>query len=420
MDDVIKKAEYCLNCKNKPCVTGCPLGNNIPEFIKYIKDNNIEGAYKELSKTTVLSSICGRVCPHMDQCMGKCVRGIKQIPVDIGNLEAFVGDMALKYGYRMSELNKDINNKKIAVIGSGPSGLTCAAFLARRGGNVTIYEKRDKLGGILRYGIPDFRLDKKMLDNVINDILLLGIDLKTNKCLGKDFCLEDTINYYDAIFLSFGANISRKMGIHGENLNGVFGANFLLEDNSHPNYKGKTVIVVGGGNVAIDVARVIKRFGANNVKIVYRRTEDEMPAEKREIEDAKTEGVEFIFKTNILKIVGDKRVEKVECVKTELLKKDECKRMVPVNIENSNFYMECDYVIMAIGSKADENITNMLDLEKNEKGFIKVDNNYRTSNNKIFAGGDLIGQKETVAWAAYSGRIAAEKIVQQIKNNKKM
>lgn len=413
----MREAEYCLNCKNKPCVTGCPLGNNIPEFIKCIKENVIENAYKELSKTTVLSSICGRICPHIDQCMGKCIRGIKQNPVNIGELETFVGDFALKHRLGMAEMDQDCLNKKIAIIGSGPAGLTCAAFLARHGANVTIYEKRDKLGGILRYGIPDFRLEKNILDKVIDNIISLGIDLKTNKCFGKDFRLEDIINYYDAIFLSFGANISCKMAIPGEDLNGVFGANSLLENNNHPNYKGKTVIVVGGGNVAIDAARVIKKLGAENVRIVYRRTEDEMPAEKSEIESAKIDGVKFILKTNILSILGKKRVEKVECIKTELVKKDECKRLVPVNIKNSNFFLDCDYIVIAIGSKVDENITNILNLEKDEKGFIKVDNNYRTSNEKIFAGGDLIGQKETVAWAAYSGRIAAEKIVEQIKNS---
>lgn len=246
MENIKEKSEYCLNCKVKPCQKGCPLGNDIPSFIKFVKEEDYEEAYKVLSRTTVLQSICGRICPHMSQCMGSCVRGIKQMPVSIGELEAFVGDQALKNKFQMEEMEKSCKNKKIAVIGSGPAGLTCAAFLARRGAEVTIYEKYDKLGGILRHGIPDFRLDKKNLDKVIDKILSLGINVKYNKELGKSLLLEDLEKEFDAIFLGIGANIPWKMGIEGESLEGVYGGNTLLETKNHPDYIGRNVAIIGG------------------------------------------------------------------------------------------------------------------------------------------------------------------------------
>lgn len=246
MDDIKEKSEYCLNCKIKPCHNACPLGNDIPNFIKCVKEENFEGAYEILSRTTVLESICGRICPHMQQCMGACVRGIKGVPVSISELETFIGDIALQNNFKMEVLEKDCFNKKIAVVGSGPAGLTCAAFLARRGAKVTIYEKYEKLGGILRYGIPDFRLDKKLLDDVINKILSFGIEVKTNTELGQNLILKELQNKYDAIFLGIGANIPWKMKIEGEDLDGVYGANTLLEKQNHPNYKGKDVAVIGG------------------------------------------------------------------------------------------------------------------------------------------------------------------------------
>ena len=407
-------ASYCLNCKVKPCQSGCPLGNDIPEFIKNVKEENFEQAYKVLSKTTVLESICGRICPHMSQCMGKCVRGIKSNPVNIGDLEAFVGDKALQNGYRMDDVEVAKNGKKVAIIGSGPAGLTCAAFLARNGFEVTIYEKRDKLGGLLRYGIPEFRLSKDILDNAINKILNLGIEVQLNTELGTDVKLEDLSEKYDFVFISIGANIPWKMGIEGEDLQGVYGGNTLLEYNSHPDYHGKKVAVIGGGNVAMDCARTINKMGAEKVTVIYRRAEEQMPAEKKEIKDAKDEGVEFLFQTNIVKILGDSNVEKVECIKTELVQKEGDSRLSPVDIEGSNYELDMDYVVMAIGSMPEEKIVNLLGLECDKKGYIKINDNYETSMKNVLAGGDVTGTKSTVAWAARTGRNVAEIIMTRL------
>ncbi len=409
-NNINELAEYCLNCKVKPCQTGCPLGNDIPEFIKNIREQNFEEAYKILSKTTVLESICGRICPHMSQCMGKCVRGIKSNPVSIGDLEAFVGDKALENNYKMDDVSISKNGKKVAVIGSGPAGLTCSAFLARRGFEVTIFEKRDKLGGLLRYGIPEFRLSKDILDRAINKILELGIKVELNKELGTDILLEDLTQKYDYVFVSIGANIPWKMGIEGEKLDGVYGGNTLLEYNLHPKYENKNVAIIGGGNVAMDCARTIKKLGANKVTVIYRRAEEQMPAERKEIEDAKKEGIEFLFQTNIIKVIGENKVNKIECIKTELIQKTGETRLSPVNIENSNFELDMDYVVMAIGSMPEEKIINSLGLECDKKGYIKVDENNETSMKNVFAGGDVSGAKATVAWAARTGRNVAEYI----------
>lgn len=409
-NNINELAEYCLNCKVKPCQTGCPLGNDIPEFIKNIREQNFEEAYKILSKTTVLESICGRICPHMSQCMGKCVRGIKSNPVSIGNLEAFVGDKALENNYKMDDVSISKNGKKVAVIGSGPAGLTCSAFLARRGFEVTIFEKRDKLGGLLRYGIPEFRLSKDILDRAINKILELGIKVELNKELGTDILLEDLTQKYDYVFVSIGANIPWKMGIEGEKLDGVYGGNTLLEYNLHPKYENKNVAIIGGGNVAMDCARTIKKLGANKVTVIYRRAEEQMPAERKEIEDAKKEGIEFLFQTNIIKVIGENKVNKIECIKTELIQKTGETRLSPVNIENSNFELDMDYVVMAIGSMPEEKIINSLGLECDKKGYIKVDENNETSMKNVFAGGDVSGAKATVAWAARTGKNVAEYI----------
>ena len=405
MDNRIKEmAEYCLNCKNKPCSQkGCPLNNDIPEFIKYIKEENYEQAFKVLTKTTVLPAICGRICPHYKQCMGSCIRGIKGEPVNIGELEAYIGDFAIKNGYKIEKHNTHVQDKKIAIIGGGPAGLTAAAFLAKKGNKVTIYEKYDYLGGLLMHGIPDFRLPKEVIKKSIDKILNLGINVKYNQELGLNLNLEDLEKEYDNIILAFGANVSSKMGIEGENLKGVFGGNELLEYNNHPDYEGKTVIVNGGGNVAMDTARTIKRLGAEKVFVVYRRSREEMPAEQKEIEDAIKDEVEFLFQHNIVKIIGKEKVEKIELIKTELVKKEGEDRLTPVNLENSNYEIDADFVIMAIGSKP-SNFVKKLGLELDSKGKIKVNEHGQTSNKKIYAIGDLAGNISTVAWAAKSGR----------------
>lgn len=409
MNSLLEESNRCLNCKVKPCQKACPLGNDIPSFIKLVKEDNLKEAFNVLTQTTVLGAICGRVCPHFKQCKGSCVRGIKSEPISIGKLEAYVFDNAFKENYDI-KTNNELEGKKVAIIGGGPAGLTCAAFLRMSGADVTIYEKQPKLGGITRYGIPNFRLSREIIDKNIEEILNLGIKAECNKALGKDYNLEDLEKEYDAIYLSFGANASSKMNIPGENLQGVYGGNELLETNIHPNYEGKNVAVSGGGNVAMDTARTIKRLGAKNVYVIYRRAKEQMPAEELEIEEAEKEGVEFLFKTNIVKILGNEKVEKLECIKTELVEKEGEKRPVPVNIENSNYLLDMDYVVMAVGSKPDGEIVSKTKLEVTQYGNIKVDENYMTSKKGIFAGGDLIGTKSTVAWAARSGRNASEAI----------
>lgn len=408
-------ANYCLGCINKPCSQGCPLNNDIPGFIKLVKEDKYEEAYELLCDTTVLQSICGRICPHLKQCQGKCIRGLKGEPVSIGDLESYVGDEALKNNWNIPVQNES-KKEKIAIIGSGPAGLTCAAFLKRKGYQVTIYEKHNYLGGLLRHGIPEFRLPKKILDEAINKIISLGIEVRLNQELGKDITLSELENNYDAIFIGIGANISSKMNIPGEDLDGVYGGNELLELNNHPNYEGKEVIVSGGGNVAMDVARTIKKLGAKKVTIVYRRSENEMPAETKEIEEAKQEGIDFLTQTNILSIKGTNNVEEIECIKTELVPKEGETRLSPVNIEGSNFTIKADYVMMAVGSQPDKTITTKLNIELDNRHKVVVDENNQTSNEKIFAGGDVTGTTSTVAFAARSGRTAAESIINYLNN----
>ena len=418
--EILEKVQYCLNCKNPLCRTGCPLGNHIPDFIAQLKEGNVQEAYEILTQTTVLSAVCGRICPHQKQCQGKCVRGIKGEPVSIGDLEAYVGDFALENRdsllncYLKQGMPKEPNNKKVAVIGGGPAGLTASAFLRKQGFQVTIYEKQNKLGGILQRGIPEFRLNKEIVQKAVAQILNLGIQVEYEKELGKNITLEELKQKYDAVLLTIGANVPRKMVIPGEDLEGVYGGNSLLENQNHPDYTNKKVAIIGGGNVAMDCARTIKRLGASRVVVIYRRSEEEMPAERKEIEDAKKEGVEFLFLNNITKVLGSNHVEKIECIKTKLVEKEGENRKVPVDIENSNYVMDMDYVVMAVGGKVEKEVLENSNIEMSKKKYVAINENNQTSCEKVFAAGDVAGTESTVAWAARDGRDVAEKIAQYL------
>lgn len=418
--EILEKVQYCLNCKNPLCRTGCPLGNHIPDFIAQLKEGNFQQAYEILTQTTVLSAVCGRICPHQKQCQGKCVRGIKGEPVSIGDLEAYVGDFALENRdsllncYLKQGMPKEPNNKKVAVIGGGPAGLTASAFLRKQGFQVTIYEKQNKLGGILQRGIPEFRLNKEIVQKTVAQILNLGIQVEYEKELGKNISLEELKQKYDAVLLTIGANVPRKMVIPGEDLEGVYGGNSLLEKQNHPDYTNKKVAVIGGGNVAMDCARTIKKLGASRVVVIYRRSEEEMPAERKEIEDAKKEGVEFLFLNNITKVLGSNHVEKIECIKTKLVEKEGESRKVPVDIENSNYVMDMDYVVMAVGGKVEKEVLENSNIEMSKKKYVAINENNQTSCEKVFAAGDVAGTESTVAWAARDGRDVAEKIAQYL------
>ena len=409
-----KKNRYfvCKNCKTSPCKFGCPLGNDIPKFIKYLKEKNYQKAYFILSKTTLLPSLCGRVCPQDTQCERMCKKVLDNNFVKIGDLEATLGDIALKNNFKVYAPKK--TKHKVLVIGSGPSSLTCAGFLRRNGINVTIVEKHDYLGGLLIHGIPDFRLEKNLVKSVVDNIVNLGIEVIYNQELGKDFQLDDVINKYDAIFIGCGTNISNKLNIPGEDLLGAYGGNELLEEKIQLDNKKKNVVIIGCGNTAMDIARTLKNQGFN-VNVLYRGSEDTISASPDEYEDTKKHHVKFIFNTNILKICGTNQVESIEVIKTKS-QIDENNKEKLINIPDSNYLIKCDYVIKSIGSRPDKNLLDTFNLNLNEKGYIDIDGNGRTSNPKIFAGGDIAGIKSTVAWAARSGRNAAYQIIEDLKS----
>lgn len=393
-----EKRDYCLNCIHKPCqLNGCPIQNRIPEFIK---ETDEEKAYEIVTSTTLLGAVCGRICPFSKQCEGLCTRGKMGKPVDIGGIEAEICDNAIKKGFKISKnINLELQDKKVAIIGGGPSGLECAGFLAREGVKVTIYEKHSELGGILTHGIPEFRLEKTITTQTINQILELGIDVKYNQALGENLTIEELQNKYDAIYLAIGAN-EPNMTLEGNN---IYSANELLEYRNFPDLKNKKVIINGGGNVAMDAARTIKHLGAD-VTIVYRRSENEMPASKEEIEETKADNVKIEYLTNILEY----KENIAKCIKTELVEVENSTRKVPKNIPNSEFEIIADYIVLATGSLP--NIKSIEKFEKNEKGYIKVNEKYQTSLEKVFAGGDIIGTNSTVAFAISDGLKASKAI----------
>lgn len=397
-------ASKCETCVTKPCQIGCPLNIDIPEFIENVKNNNYGEAFKVLCKSTVLPSVCGKICPIDKQCQGSCAKKVSYDPVEIGKIESYVGDLAVENGWKLPRKGKE--KERIAVIGSGPSGLTCAGFLAENGYQVTIYEKHEYLGGLLYHGIPKFRLDKELVSKVIKQILDLGIEVKTNVSLGKDISLKELEKEYDAVFLGLGANVSKMMGLSGEELNGVYGANELLENLVQVDYTSKRVVVIGGGGVSIDMARTAIKEGASEVGIIYRRSRSEMSAEMNDIRAAKKEGIKFLFQTNVIKVIGEDKVTGIECVKTTLDKEKKA-----INVEGSNFVIDTDVVIMAVGSRADSELLESLKLDVKENGYLMVNSNNQTSNPKIFAAGDLTGAKSTVAWACRNGRDTAYSIM---------
>ena len=423
------EAERCLNCINKPCVEGCPVNIDIPSFINEIKNNNIDKAYEIISKSSSLSSICGRVCPQESQCESKCTRGLKGEPVGIGRLERFVADEFNKKPFVFNKTTP--NGKKVAIVGSGPSGLSCAYDLILKGYDVTIYEALHLAGGVLVYGIPEFRLPKKLVQNEIEKLTKMGVKIETNVVIGKTLTIDDLKKDNDAIYIGNGAGLPMFMNIKGEPLNGVYSANeFLTRSNlmkafddtfATPIKVGGTVAVVGGGNVAMDAARTALRLGAKKVYIVYRRSMDELPARKEEVEHAKEEGIEFKLLTNPVEIIGDDKnvVIKIKCIKMELGEPDERGRRRPIEIKGSEFEMDVDTVVMSLGTSPNPLIRNTTpNLEFNKRGGIVVDDNGKTSIDGIYAGGDSVTGAATVISAMGAGKKAAKSIDEYLANKK--
>lgn len=397
------KIDYCLNCVTKPCVKGCPLKNDIPLFINYSKEGDFLKAFSVLSETNVLPFICGSICPSLKLCENNCVRKLKGKSVEIGLLESIIGEQGLKKNYPLFEKKNDFNGKNVAVVGGGPAGLSCAAFLKKLGYGVTIYEKHNYLGGLISHGIPDFRLDSDLREKSFEKIINLGIEVKYNHELGKNIFLKNLKKKYDAVFLGFGANVSKILHIKGKNLKNVYGSNEFLESRVRLNLREKNVIVVGGGDTAIDMARVAKRFGGN-VLIIYRGNEKEMKALKSVVSLAKKEEISFMFNTNIKQIISNENDYNAYLC----------------NDKGYNYIYPCDYVFFAIGSKPDE-INKKLGLKLDLNGYIKVDKRNMTSMRGVFAGGNVINEKNTVAHALASGRNSAYNIDLYLKNidNKK-
>lgn len=419
-----EEADRCLNCKNAPCMSGCPVGVHIPDFIANVKQGNIEGAYRVLKKDNNLPAICGRVCPQENQCEKYCVRKDKLGgSVAIGNLERHVADCAIAHDFDETPQIRKIG-KKVAVIGSGPASLSCAADLARGGVDVTVFEALHEAGGVLVYGIPEFRLPKSLVKKEIDKVRALGVNIQTNVVVGKTVFIEELLFEYDAVFIGTGAGVPMLLRVKGENLNGVYSANeYLTRINLMKAYKegaitpvkrGKNVVVVGAGNVAMDSARTALRMGAR-VKLVYRRGREEIPARKEEINHAEEEGVEFELLCNPVEIIGDEKgnVKAVKCIKMQLGEPDASGRRSPIPVEGSEFVIDCDEVIVALGTTPNPIIKrSMPSLETTKKGTIVADENGLTNIPRLYAGGDAMTGAATVILAMGAGKRSAKSILE--------
>lgn len=430
-EEAMCEAERCINCKNAQCVKGCPVSIDIPKFISEVKEGNIEQAYQTISEASALPAVCGRVCPQESQCEGKCIRGIKGDPISIGKLERFVADWARENGIKPVGAKEKLG-KKVAVIGSGPAGLTCAGDLAKLGYDVTIFEALHETGGVLVYGIPEFRLPKEgVVKAEIENVKSLGVHIETNVVIGKSTTIDELMDEegFDAVFIGSGAGLPKFMGIPGEQSNGVFSANEYLtrsnlmksfdENSSTPIMHGNKVAVVGGGNVAMDAARTALRLGAE-VHIVYRRSEEELPARVEEVHHAKEEGIIFDLLTNPVEILADDKgwVKGMKCVRMELGEPDESGRRRPVVKEGSEFVLDVDMVIMSLGTSPNPLISSTTEgLEVNKwKCIVADENNGKTTKEGVYAGGDAVTGAATVILAMGAGKAAAQGIHEYLSN----
>ena len=430
-EEAMEEANRCINCKNAQCIKGCPVAINIPGFIEKVKEGDVEAAYQVISEASALPAVCGRVCPQESQCEGKCIRGIKGEPVSIGKLERFVADWARENGIKPVGA-KEKNGKKVAVIGSGPAGLTCAGDLAKMGYEVTIFEALHEPGGVLVYGIPEFRLPKEdVVAKEIENVKSLGVKIETNVVVGKSVTIDELMEEegFDAVFIGSGAGLPKFMGIPGEQANGVFSANEYLtrsnlmkafnEESPTPIMRGKKVAVVGGGNVAMDAARTALRLGAE-VHIVYRRSEEELPARVEEVHHAKEEGIIFDLLTNPVEILADENgwVCGMKCVRMELGEPDESGRRRPVVKPDSEFVIEADTVIMSLGTSPNPLISSTTTgLETNKWKCIVADEEFgKTSKEGVYAGGDAVTGAATVILAMGAGKAGAKGIDEYLKN----